>query len=136
MAGTAEYTYKEIVEFVADFTGKLVNFYDVPFFLANALGQIATYFPNPIYTPDTLARYSEDNYIHEADADKVLTFKNLGMSPSSMDRVCFEILSGFRDKGHFQYSEGYRRALQTINPMRNNTVRPRAPVSGIYTKGI
>jgi len=107
LAGPAEYSYKEIVEFVADIINVNVDLYDTPPQLALLAGHIYNQLPFPSFTADTMARISEDTYIKESEASKLLTFANLGMEPSSMDRVAFNYLYAYRPGGHFTETSGY-----------------------------
>jgi NADH dehydrogenase (ubiquinone) 1 alpha subcomplex subunit 9 len=107
LAGPSEYTYKEIVEFVADIINVNVDLYDTPPHLALLAGHVLNQLPFPTFTADTMARITEDTYIKEADAGKLLTFSNLGMEPSSMDRLAFNYLYGYRPGGHFTETQGY-----------------------------
>jgi NADH dehydrogenase (ubiquinone) 1 alpha subcomplex subunit 9 len=105
LTGPAEYSYKEVVEFVFDVTQKKRPLVDIPLPLANAAGSVFEQFINPFLSPDMIAQMCEDNV---ASTDKgLLTMKDLGIEPVSIDRVAFNYLHRFRAGGHFTKVEGY-----------------------------
>lgn len=103
--GPAEYSYKEIVEFVMDITTVKKPLIDVPSNIASFAGRFSQELANPILTEDHIAQMLEDNVAKE-DSD-MLTFDDLGITPESMDKVAFDYLHRFRPGGHFTQVEGY-----------------------------
>ncbi len=105
LAGPAEYSYKELAEFVSDVTLCDTTLVDVPVASANLLGRVTEQFPAPFLTRDMVQQMLVDNV---AKADPTLrTFADLDMVPQSLDRVAFDYLSRFRRGGHFRIVEGY-----------------------------
>jgi NADH dehydrogenase (ubiquinone) 1 alpha subcomplex subunit 9 len=104
-AGPAEYSYKEINEFVMDVTGvrkPMINFSEVT---ANFMGSLFNETMTPIITADQIAQMKEDNV---ASTDKNLkSLSDLGIEPSSMDKYAFDFLHRFRPGGHFTLTQGY-----------------------------
>jgi NADH dehydrogenase (ubiquinone) 1 alpha subcomplex subunit 9 len=105
LAGPAEYTYKEIVEFVSDVTTVKRPLIDVPLPIAEAAADVLGEFWNPFLTRDMLARVTEDTVLREDSGN--LTFSDLNIEPVSMDKMAFEYLHRFRPGGHFRFVTGY-----------------------------
>lgn len=105
LAGPAEYSYKEVVEFVADVTFNKPPMVDVPLPLANFTGRLFEQTINPFLTPDMIAQMQED--VVEVPNSGMLTMRDLDIVPQSMDKVAFDYLHRFRAGGHFTKVEGY-----------------------------
>lgn len=108
LAGPAEYSYKEIIEFVSDVTGVRKPLVDVPMSLAMLGGRLCEESINPFLTRDLLQQMQEDAVLKTDDnTNELLTFKDIDMQPSSMDKVAFDFLHRFRPGGHFTIVKGY-----------------------------
>ena len=105
LVGPAEYSYKEVVEFVADVTSLKANMINCPLPIANLAAKIVEQSINPYLTPDMIKQMLEDNVFRE-NTD-MLTFENIGIEASSMDRLAFDYLHRFRPGGHFTLVKGY-----------------------------
>lgn len=105
LAGPAEYTYKEVVEFVHDITSKKVPMIDIPIFIAKATGDLADQLIHPFLTADNVSQMQEDAI--ESSDPNMLGMKTLGIEPVSMDKVAFGYLHRFRPGGHFVKVQGY-----------------------------
>ena len=105
LCGPAEYTYKEVIEFVSDVTTVKKPMIDVPVKIAKFAGRFIQETPAPFLTEDMVTQMLEDNVA--LPDPKLITFKNLGIEPVSMDKVAFDYLHRFRPGGHFTKVEGY-----------------------------
>mmetsp|Transcript_7640 Transcript_7640/g.11414 ORF Transcript_7640/g.11414 Transcript_7640/m.11414 type:complete len:208 (-) Transcript_7640:74-697(-) len=105
LAGPAEYSYKEVIEFVSDVTGVKKPLIDVPPALAVTTGRILEQTIAPFWTTDMVAQLREDNVLRVDE--ELLTFKDLDMQPSSIDKEAFDFLHRFRPGGHFTLVKGY-----------------------------
>jgi len=105
LAGPAEYTYKEVVEFVQDVTTLKKNLIDVPVNAAAYAGKLYQETINPVLTEDMIIQLTED-VVEKADKE-LLTLKDLGIEASSMDKMAFDYLHRFRPGGHFTMVQGY-----------------------------
>lgn len=105
LAGPAEYTHREVVEFVADLTRLKPRLITVPVPAAKLVAKVTEQFINPLLTVDTIHRALEDNVAK--DDPNLLTFENVGIVPGSMDRLAFDYLHRFRPGGHFTMVQGY-----------------------------
>eukprot|EP01036_Dinobryon_divergens_P033063 gene33063-42774_t len=87
LAGPAEYSYKELVEFVSDLTMTDTTLVDVPVSAAQKAGKVLGEFINPFWSEDMCAQVLEDNILRP-DPD-LLTFQDLDLG------------------GHFNMVQGY-----------------------------
>jgi NADH dehydrogenase (ubiquinone) 1 alpha subcomplex subunit 9 len=105
LAGPAEYSYKEINDFVMDVTGVKKPMVDIPEIIATNTGTFFNEFMTPVFTADHIAQLKEDNIL---SSDKRLkTFTDVGIEPCSMDKYAFDFLHRFRPGGHFVLTKGY-----------------------------
>jgi uncharacterized protein YbjT (DUF2867 family) len=105
LAGPTEYSYKEVVQFVKEvimFEKPLVN---VSPAMMRMAGGLIEKLINPVLTKDMIAELAENNVLIPKEG--VLTFKDLGIKPNSMDRKAFDFLHRFRRGGHFTLTHGY-----------------------------
>lgn len=112
--GPADYTYKELAEFVYDITSQqnnksthwsksMVKMYAS---LGNPMSR------SPWITPDLVERWSEDcvqpmsDEEYEKETD-ILSLKSFGIEPTPVEKIAFSYLHRFRKGGHFLLAEGY-----------------------------
>ncbi len=105
LTGPAEYSMKEVVEFVSDLTTLKKPLIDVPLPVAKLAGRLVEQLISPVLTEDMVAQMTEDN-VAKTDNNH-LTFKDLGIEPCSMDKESFEFMHRFRPGGHFTVVKGY-----------------------------
>jgi NADH dehydrogenase (ubiquinone) 1 alpha subcomplex subunit 9 len=105
LCGPAEYTYKEVVEFVTDVTTVKKPLVDVPESAALFAGRFIQETVTPILTEDHVAQLKED--VVAVEGSSMLTMQDLGIEPQSMDKVAFDFLHRFRPGGHFTLVGGY-----------------------------
>jgi len=104
--GPAEYTYKEIAEFVGDITRMKKPLLSIPIPLALQAGKFIENLINPTLTYDMVLQMQE-NVLPKINNNNWLSIKDLNIEPVSMDKVAFEYLHRFRQGGHFTLAEGY-----------------------------
>ncbi len=78
---------------------------DVPAQSAQLVGKITEEFISPFLTTDMVAQLTEN--VIQLDNSDMLTFAELGVELSSMDRLAFDYLHRFRRGGHFTLAKGY-----------------------------
>jgi len=105
LAGPAEYSYKEVVEFVTDITTVKKPLVDVPERLALLAGSVFQELVTPVLTEDNVAQLGEDCVAVEGSS--MLTLADLGIEAQSMDKMAFDYLHRFRPGGHFTQVSGY-----------------------------
>ncbi len=103
--GPAEYSQKEVAEFVQDVILTRKPLVDVPVDAANMAGKLLGEFISPVLTTDMIAQLTED--VIERNDASMLSLADLNVDRSSMDRVAFDYLHRFRKGGHFTLAKGY-----------------------------
>lgn len=106
-AGPAEYSYKEVYEYVSDVTLHRKPLVDVPVPVAKLAGRVVNNLIQPFFTEDSIIQLTE-NVVANSDASTGLrNLSDLGIEPLSMDKVAFDYLHRFRAGGHFVTVRGY-----------------------------
>jgi len=114
--GPADYTYKELSEFVFDITNQDPTVAEVPKSVMLASAKLMQYQPLPMVTPDLVELWSEDylppvgtqeDYDAQTGKDKILTMKDLGVAQTPIEKIAFNYLHRFRKGGHFALAGGY-----------------------------
>ena len=77
-----------------DLTNKSVPIVDIPIFLAKAAGTVNNTWIRPFITEDVVNQMQEDCI--ELQGTDMLTMKDLGIEPVSMDKMAFSYLHRFR----------------------------------------
>ena len=103
--GPAEYTMREVVEFVQDITTLDSPVVTIPNALATGIGRVLEETISPRFTSDSIHLMLQDNVASTSTEHK--GFKELGIVPRSMDKVAFDYLHRFRPGGHFTMTQGY-----------------------------
>jgi len=118
LAGPAEYTYKEIIEYVLDVTKRNEDlnspweFVDVPLPIARQVGKLMQNIHNPRLTEEIVLRCTEDSTVESRIANGLpnsnpVTFQDFAIQPKSIEEAAFETLEHFRPGSHFLYAKGY-----------------------------
>lgn len=112
--GPADYTHKELAQFVYDITSQETNKFSLPkswvkMLFASNPNVLAR---NPWLTPDKVELWSEDCVaaMSEKEYDRqkeILTLKSFGIKATPIEKVAFNYLHRFRKGGHFLLAEGY-----------------------------
>jgi len=105
LCGPAEYSYREIVEFVQDVTTVNTPIVAVPEKWPMLVGKFLDQTISPMLTEDQVVQLKEDCV--QIEGTDMKTFADLGIEPSSMDKYAFEQLHRFRPGGHFTMVSGY-----------------------------
>lgn len=105
LAGPAEYTYREIVEFVQDVATVSKPIVAMPEGAARFTGRLLNNMIEPWLTEDKVAKLYEDCV--PSGAAEVKTLADLHIEPNSMDKYAFDFLHRFRPGGHFAMVQGY-----------------------------
>uniref|UniRef100_A0A7S2UDV5 NAD-dependent epimerase/dehydratase domain-containing protein n=1 Tax=Attheya septentrionalis TaxID=420275 RepID=A0A7S2UDV5_9STRA len=113
--GPADFTYKELSEFVYDITGQNARVVDLPKPLVKQISSVIKYWGNPQLTPDLVELWSEDflpamtaeQYKAQKGANKILTMEDVGVKANPIEKEAFNYLHRFREGGHFIDAKGY-----------------------------
>ncbi len=97
LGGPSIYTFKELLEYVLEQTGRHRLLMPVPWALATLQGACFELLPRPLLTRDQVALLRTDNVVGE-DA---LTLADLGISPTAVEAVVPDYLFAYRKGGQF-----------------------------------
>ena len=81
------------------------NIASYPAFFAKMVGGICDQLVHPSITYDEVLQMLEDTVL--LDDPSLMTFADLNIEPTSMERVAFDYLHRFRRGGHFRQIKGY-----------------------------
>ncbi|MDB5370178.1 MAG: 3-beta hydroxysteroid dehydrogenase [Roseomonas sp.] len=95
LGGPRVATFRELMAFVLDVTGRHNRLVDVPEGLLRLQARLGECLPNPPLTRDQLAQLGRDNVVSPG----ALGFAELGIEPKSMELVVPDYLSRFRRGG-------------------------------------
>ena len=105
MVGPAQYSYKEVVEFITDVTTVKKPLIDIPVSVAKLVGNILDQTIGPILTADLVDQMLVD--VTATQNTDVLRLQDLGIEATPMDKQAFDYLHRFRPGGHFMTVQGY-----------------------------
>lgn len=110
LAGPAEYTWRELHDFVEDVTGRGHPAVSVPARLAQPVGAIFERLPvlnvrGPLYTLEDAVQQQLD--VVATEDPSVLRFDHFDMKPTRIEDVAFNYLYRYRKGGHFTKAKGY-----------------------------
>jgi NADH dehydrogenase (ubiquinone) 1 alpha subcomplex subunit 9 len=108
LAGSEEYSWDEVREFVYDVTGIRTPSVNVPPAVAEQLGLLIEQVPptdGPLYTREDAIQQQESVML--SPNSSAMTFADFGIEPARMEEVAFSYLHRFREGGHFVRAKGY-----------------------------
>lgn len=111
--GPKEYNYRELAQFVDDCTRRNFPMREIPYEWARIAAEGMQWRREPFVTPDLVDIWSEDflpplgSLEAYADQNEIITLKDFGIEPTSMDALMYQYLSRFMQFGHFHYVDGY-----------------------------
>ncbi|MDJ0894980.1 MAG: complex I NDUFA9 subunit family protein [Alphaproteobacteria bacterium] len=97
LGGPSIYTFKELLEYVLEQTGRKRLLMPIPWALAKLQGACFELLPRPLLTRDQVTLLQSDNVVGE-DA---LTLADLGISPTAVEAVVPDYLFAYRRGGQF-----------------------------------
>lgn len=83
LGGPTIYTFKELMEYIDEVTGRNHCKLSLPFTVGKLMGGIMQHLPSPMLTADQVKLLESDNVV----SDQALTFADLGISPASVEAV-------------------------------------------------
>lgn len=84
LGGPEVYTFKELIQKVADCINRKVTFIDLPYSVANMLATPLSLLPTPLLTRDQVRMMRSDSICSSKD-DSVGSFSDLGIVPEPLD---------------------------------------------------
>ena len=95
LGGVKVYSMRDILKFIMTEVNRKRFLLDIPFSVAGVGGAVLQYLPGPLLTPDQVKLLKKDNIVGE----KALTFKELDISPCSMELLAPVYLKRYRYGG-------------------------------------
>ncbi len=99
--GPAQRSFRELLEYVLEVTGRKRLLVPVPFGLARIKATILGLLPNPLLTADQVDLLKSDNVVSDAAIAEGRTLEGLGIKPEPIEAIVPEYLYRFRKAGQF-----------------------------------
>jgi NADH dehydrogenase len=94
-------TFREVLEFILEVTGRRRLLVPVPFALARLKATFLQLLPNPLLTVDQVRLLGHDNVVSDAAVAAGLTLAGLGIAPRTVASIVPGYLQRFRKTGQF-----------------------------------
>lgn len=94
LGGPHIYSFRQILEYIMQLTGKNRILIPLPFGLASLIGRVAEFCPRPPLTRDQVKLLKYDNTVNPT----AKSFAHLGITPTSVEMIVPEYLAIFRKK--------------------------------------
>lgn len=94
LGGPKIYTFREILEYIMQLTGRQRLLVPIPFSIASLMGLIGEILPTPPLTRDQVRLLKYDNVVHPSSEN----FSHLGISPTAVEMIVPEYLGRFTGK--------------------------------------
>ncbi|WP_088343009.1 MULTISPECIES: complex I NDUFA9 subunit family protein [Rhodomicrobium] len=101
LGGPAVYTFRELLDLVAEYTERKRPYFPLPFWLAKLQGAILQVLPNAPLTLDQVRMLQVDNVVSEEAVSEARTLQTLGIEPQALETIVPRYLVRFRPKGEF-----------------------------------
>lgn len=101
LGGPGIYTFKELLDLIAEYTMRDRAYISLPFWLAKIQAFFLQMLPNPLLTVDQVRLLQTDNVVSQEAIDEVRTLKDLGIEPHAVEAIVPSYLVRFRPKGEF-----------------------------------
>jgi uncharacterized protein YbjT (DUF2867 family) len=102
VGGPEIFTFKELMQFVLDTTGRHRLLAPLPFWMAKLQAAFLQYLPKPLLTPDQVELLKHDNVVSDTADSEGRTLAAFGIAPQSIAAVVPSYLWRFRKAGQFQ----------------------------------
>jgi uncharacterized protein YbjT (DUF2867 family) len=101
LGGPRTYTFRELLDRVAEYTEYRRRYIPIPFWLAKLQGAIMQIVPNAPLTLDQVRLLQSDNVVSKEAVDEVRTLDALGIEPRAVEAIVPAYMVRFRPKGEF-----------------------------------
>jgi uncharacterized protein YbjT (DUF2867 family) len=101
LGGPSVKSFRAILEFILETTGRKRLLIPVPFGLARLKAKFLQLLPNPLLTEDQVELLKHDNVVSDAAKAEGRTLEGLGIHPQSLESVAPTYLWRFRKQGQF-----------------------------------
>ncbi|MGB0935339.1 MAG: complex I NDUFA9 subunit family protein, partial [Alphaproteobacteria bacterium] len=92
LGGPQVYSFKEILEYVGEITGRNSMFVPIPYPAADILGRLMQWIPDAPLTADQVKLLQKDSVVHSG----ALSFKELDIKPAAMESIVPEYLGRYK----------------------------------------
>lgn len=99
--GPAQHTFRELLAYVLEVTGRKRLLVPVPFPVARIMGTVFGLLPNPLLTADQVELLKTDNVVSEAAIADGRILQGLGIEPEPIEAVVPGYLYRYRKAGQF-----------------------------------
>jgi NADH dehydrogenase len=101
LGGPSVYTFRELLDLIAEYTGRKRPYFPIPFWTAKIQGLFLQMLPNAPLTVDQVRLLQSDNVVSPEARAEARTLENLGIEPRAVETVVPSYLVRFRHKGEF-----------------------------------
>jgi uncharacterized protein YbjT (DUF2867 family) len=104
LGGPAIYTFRELLDLVADYSQRKRPYMPLPFWLAKLAGGLTQWIPGAPITLDQVRLLQSDNVVSADAIAEARTLQSLGIEPRAVETIVPRYLVRFRPKGEFSPS--------------------------------
>jgi NADH dehydrogenase len=101
LGGPKIYTFRELLDLIADYTQRDRPYAYLPFWLAKIQAMFLQLLPNAPLTLDQVRLLQTDSVVSKQAIDEVRTLKDLGIDAHAVEAIVPRYLVRFRPKGEF-----------------------------------
>ncbi len=101
LGGPTVYTFRELLDLIAQYTQRERPYFPIPFWLAKLQAVFLQMLPNPMLTVDQVRLLQTDNVVSQEAIAEARTLKHLGIEPQAVETIVPRYLVRFRPKGEF-----------------------------------
>ena len=104
LGGPAIYTFRELLDLVADYSERKHPYLPLPFFVAKLMALFTGWLPGAPITLDQVRLLQTDNVVSADAIAEARTLASLGIQPRAVEAIVPRYLVRFRPKGEFSTS--------------------------------
>jgi uncharacterized protein YbjT (DUF2867 family) len=101
LGGPTVYSFREVLDMIAQYTDRKRPYFPIPFFMAKLMGFFMQILPGAPITLDQVRLLQSDNVVSEDAVAEARTLQSLGINPRAAETVVPHYLVRFRPKGEF-----------------------------------
>jgi uncharacterized protein YbjT (DUF2867 family) len=101
LGGPRSYSFRELLDLVADWTEHRRPYFPIPFWLAKLQGLFLQVLPNAPLTLDQVRMLQTDNVVSKEAESEARTLAALGIEPRAVEAIVPSYMVRFRPKGEF-----------------------------------
>lgn len=101
LGGPSVYTFREVLDLIAEYTQRKRAYVSLPFWLAKIQGFFLQMLPNAMLTVDQVRQLQQDNIASKEAITEARTLQHLGIDPHAVEVIVPRYLVRFRAKGEF-----------------------------------